>query len=342
MFPPLLDRVIVLTGPTASGKSQLALDLAEQLQQRDGKDVEILSLDSIAVYRDMDIGTAKPTVQQRQRVKHHLINLVSPDESFSVAEYLQAAHATVRRILREGRRAMFVGGTPMYLKAILRGFDPGPPADEAFRRQVEQEVRKTGPQALHQRLQQVDPLSASKIDPHDVRRMIRALEFARLTGHPISHHQIQFDHAPPPGTGAVFAIRIPRPVLHQRIAARVQSMFNKGLVDEVDALLNRYGKLSPTAAQAVGYRELLSARAAGKDPFATAEQVVTNTRRLARRQETWLRSLPEIRPIPAYQTEQVESAPSTPELIPKPNSHLVKAMLAQIPTVDPRSGDGCW
>jgi len=331
MFPPLLDRVIVLTGPTASGKSQLALELAEALQQRDGVAVEILSLDSIAVYRDMDIGTAKPTTQQRTRVRHHLIDLVSPDKSFSVAQYLQAAHATVQQVTQAGRRVMFVGGSPMYLKAVLRGFCPGPPADETFRRDVESEVQRTGPAALHQRLQQVDPLSASKIDPNDVRRMIRALEFARQTGRPISHHQVQFEVEPRPGSGAVFAIQIPRPMLHERIAARVASMLNDGLVEEVDSLLARYGELSATAAQAVGYRELIAARTTGDDPFAAAEQIVTNTRRLARRQETWLRSFPEIRPVPVDPQTATGSKSSGSGFTPRPARDMVESMLVQIP-----------
>lgn len=301
-FPSLFDSIIALTGPTASGKTDLAVAVAQALAERAGGRVvvEILSLDSIAVYRHMDIGTAKPTADQRAAVPHHLIDLVSPDREFSVAEYLELAHAKVARILARGRWPMFVGGTPMFLKAILRGFDPGPPADEMFRRQVAEDVERFGVEALRARLRQVDPLSAVRIDGGDVRRMTRALEFARLTGTPISHHQTQFEVTRPASRGRVWALQTPREVLHRRIADRVDGMFAAGLVDEVRGLLERPGGLSKTARQAVGYRELIAAIESGDDPASAADLVLFHTRRLARRQETWIRSFSEIRPLPTH------------------------------------------
>ncbi|EMB17886.1 tRNA (adenosine(37)-N6)-dimethylallyltransferase MiaA [Rhodopirellula europaea] len=313
-FAPLFDDVIVLTGPTASGKTELALRVAETLAARTNgrQEVEILSLDAIAVYREMDIGSAKPTSDQLARAPHHLIDLVDPWQEFSVAEYLHSAHACVQDILDRGKLPMFVGGTPMYLKGVLRGFDAGPPADEAFRNAVEEDLNQHGIGALRERLEQVDPLSAAKIDPGDSRRMIRALEFARATGTPISHRQLQFDAARSSREGLVFALRVPRPVLHQRIEKRVEEMFDEGLVAEVQGLLELERPLSKTSRQAVGYREIIEAIAAGDAPETAAEQVVFHTRRLARRQETWLRSFSEIRGLGSFESD---SAPDIDQCV---------------------------
>ncbi|MEM1225022.1 MAG: tRNA (adenosine(37)-N6)-dimethylallyltransferase MiaA [Planctomycetota bacterium] len=312
-FPPLSGQVAVLTGPTASGKTEIAIEAAEQLATIDpgAPPIEIVSLDSMAVYQGMDIGVAKPTRQQRDRIPHHLVDIVQPNQDFSVTEYLRRTHRVVAEIRRRGARPMLVGGTPMYLKAALRGFCPGPPPDEDFRRQVAEDVCRYGLASLRQRLVQVDPLSASKIDPGDERRMTRALEFAFHTGTPISHHQGQFDARPDPKESLVFALDMPRPVLHERIKARIEIMFDSGLPDEVVTLLRKYGQLSRTASQGVGYRELIpwaqavASSEAGSAASATAldsalEQVLFHTRRLARRQSTWIRSFSEIRSVETH------------------------------------------
>jgi tRNA dimethylallyltransferase len=304
----------VLTGPTASGKTGLAVQVAialanlpafsSQPPARPQPAIEIISLDSITVYKHMDIGTAKPTLADQAGVVHHLIDVVSPDQEYSVAEYLAAAHAKVHEIESRGNRPMFVGGTPMYLKAILRGFDPGPPADESFRHAVMQDVERFGTEALRRRLEQVDPLSAAKIQSHDVRRMIRALEFARQTGTPISHRQRQFEVEREPEQGLVFALQTPRSILHRRIEDRVTNMFASGLVNEICELKKAFPGLSKTARTAVGYREVLESdefkqlQSDTQTPVywtGVAEQVLFHTRRLARRQETWFRSFREIR-----------------------------------------------
>ncbi|WP_149494989.1 tRNA (adenosine(37)-N6)-dimethylallyltransferase MiaA [Roseiconus lacunae] len=320
-FPPLIDKAMVMTGATASGKSQLGIQLAERL------DGEILSLDSIAVYRDMDIGTAKPTRAERDRVPHHLLDLADPDEDFSVARYLHAAHRCVDEILDRSRVPIFVGGTPMFLKAILRGFDPGPPPDWDFRRSVEADVEKFGVEPLRQRLRQVDPISASKIGPNDIRRMIRALEVSKATGFPLSHRQIQFDRQTDAEKCHVFALMHPRSHLHERINERVEVMFRTGLIDEVKGLLKRYQTLSRTASQAVGYREIiewllnangrqenLRADANGFDNNTSLDQhrhliedVATHTRQLAKRQETWFRSFTEITAIDCGDVSSMEA-----------------------------------
>ncbi|QDT06520.1 IPP transferase [Rubripirellula lacrimiformis] len=291
-FESLANRSIVLTGPTASGKSRIGIELAKRING------EILSLDSIAVYRHLDIGSAKATAAEQSAVPHHLIDLVDPSEEFSVARYLHCAHAAVADVIRRGRVPIFVGGTPMFLKGVLRGFDPGPPADWEFRSAVEQDLAEHGIEALRSRLRQVDPLAEHRIGKNDARRMIRALEVAWQTGQPITHRQIQFDRPVATADCRVVAIRWPRPQLHDRINQRVDEMFAAGLVEEVRSLLDREHPLSRTARQAVGYREVLDyldQQDASLDD--TIALVATHTRQLAKRQESWFRSFSEIRGI---------------------------------------------
>ena len=281
-----------LSGPTASGKTGIALDLAELLN------AEVISMDSMTLYRDMDIGTAKPTAEQRNSVPHHLLDILSPTEDYSVSNYLETVRRKVAEIRERGREALFVGGTPLYLKALLRGIFQGPPADWEFRQQVEEEIKAVGLVALHKRLTQVDPLSAAKLHPNDKRRIIRALEVCRATGQPISHLQTQFEEGLPAEQCKVFVLQWPREVLHQRINARVDVMFAAGFVDEVNDLLARYGSLGRTASQAVGYCEVIAHVRGERDLVSTVEAVKARTRQFARRQETWFRSLSECRPVP--------------------------------------------
>src|SRR5438874_673528 len=244
--PPAVD-CWYLTGPTAAGKTQVGVELALRLN------AEIVSLDSMAVYRGMDIGTAKPPSFERERVRHHLLDIAAPSEEFSLSEYMDAAHAAISEVKSRGREVLFVGGTPLYLKSLLRGVYQGPPADWEFRQQIEQELRSLPLEALHQRLELIDPLLAAKLHPHDKRRIIRGLEVFKLMGQRLSHLQTQFDEGRPSSQANVFVLSWPREELHRRIDARVEQMFAAGLVDEVRGLLARYGTLSRTAMQAVGY-----------------------------------------------------------------------------------------
>ncbi|MCP4813892.1 MAG: tRNA (adenosine(37)-N6)-dimethylallyltransferase MiaA [Planctomycetaceae bacterium] len=288
--PPATDCWYV-TGPTASGKTEIGLQLAQRL------DAEVISLDSMAVYQQMDIGTAKPTTQQRQVVPHHLLDVVSAEMDFSLSQYVNEAHLAIDRIRQAGRQVLFVGGTPLYLKSLLRGIYEGPPADWEFREQIEKELEAAGVESLHQRLAQVDPLTAHRLHPHDKRRIIRALEVHKITGQPISHQQEQFDEGQPAEKCRVFVLGWPRPVLHSRIEKRVEAMFAAGLVEEVEKLLEQYQSLSRTASQAVGYREVIEMLQQGTSLEATIERVTIRTRQFARRQETWFRSLSECRRI---------------------------------------------
>ena len=283
-----------LSGPTAAGKTKVGLELAERIN------AEIISLDSMSVYQGMDIGTAKPTAAERARLPHHLLDVVPPTAEYSLAEYVDAAHAAIAEIHARGKQALFVGGTPLYLKALLRGIYQGPPADWQFRAAIEAELAQVGVEALHQRLQVIDPLLAAKLHPHDKRRIIRALEVFKVTGQPLSHQQTQFDQGERSERCKVFVLSWPREELHQRISDRVDAMFAAGMVDEVRHLLAVHGRFSRTASQAVGYREVVEYLALSQEtPLADCMELVkTRTRQFARRQETWFRGLSECRIIP--------------------------------------------
>jgi tRNA dimethylallyltransferase len=201
----------------------------------------------------------------------------------------------VADIRGRGREALFVGGTPLYLKALLRGLFEGPPANWELRREFEREVATIGSQALHERLEQIDPVAASAIHPHDARRLIRALEVYRSTGEPISHQQLQFDDGRPAEACRVFVLRRSREEQHARINARVDEMLERGLVDEVRRLTSAGRRLSRTASQAVGYREAMEYLAGRSAEVEMAERIKTRTRQFAKRQGVWFRSLSECR-----------------------------------------------
>lgn len=285
--PPL--EAYYLTGPTASGKTPMALELAQRIQ------AEIVSLDSMAIYRGMDIGTAKPTGEDRLRVPHHLLDIVDPNESFSVSCYADNAHRVAAEIAQRGKRVLFVGGTPLYLKSLLRGFFLGPPSNPDFRKAVEADVAQHGLASLRERLEQVDPLLAHKLHPNDQRRMIRGLEVAMATGRPLSHWQTQFDTPAINPQIRAAVVGIDRAWLHQRINHRTDRMLNAGLEDEVRALLDRFEGKMGTAAQAVGYREMIAYVQGKRSWEDTVLDIKAHTRQFARRQEIWFRSLKELR-----------------------------------------------
>ncbi len=290
-FSPALDCWF-LTGATASGKTAVGVELAGRIG------AEIVSLDSMALYRGMDVGTAKPTAPERGTVRHHLIDVLEPHESFSLARYLEAARRAVEAIKARNREVLFVGGTPLYLKGLLRGIFRGPPADWELRARLEQEARNQGPDFLHRRLAQVDPAAAERLHPNDTRRLIRAIEVYEKTGRPISQLQQQFDVGRDTHQCRVFVLDWPTPQLNARIDRRVDAMFAARLVEEVRTLLDRPRPLSKTAAQAVGYREVIEHLQGERGLAATIELVKTRTRRFAKRQRTWFRSLSECRFVP--------------------------------------------
>jgi tRNA dimethylallyltransferase len=280
-----------LSGPTASGKTRVAIPLAKRIN------AEIVSLDSMAVYKDMDIGTAKPTKEDRDQVPHHLIDMVDPTDEYSVSQFVIDAHRVVSEIRSRGKEVLFVGGTPLYLKTLLRGMFLGPPADWDFREQVEADIETFGMQALRDRVMQVDPISAHRILPEDKRRMIRVLEVSKITGQPLSHWQTQFERLSGHGRNHVFVLGWERKELHERVEKRVHEMFDRGLVAEVKMLLDRYHELGRTAMQAVGYKEPIDYLRGKASLDQTIEKVLIHTRQFVRRQEIWFRSIKEIQRI---------------------------------------------
>jgi tRNA dimethylallyltransferase len=288
-FDSLFAGSWFLTGPTASGKSAVGIELARRI------DAEIVSLDSMAVYRGMDVGTAKPSAADRQRAPHHLIDIVDPWADFSVAQYLTLAEEAVRQIRSRGHEPLFVGGTPLYLKALLRGLFSGPAADWDYRSQLEEIARREGLSELHRRLSVVDPAAARVLHPNDSRRIIRALEVYYRMGRPISEQQQQFDKLPTDDQRPVWVLDWRREQLHERIDRRVEAMFAAGLVEEVRGLLAGGRPLSRTASQALGYREVIEHLAGKTDLATTIDLVMLHTRQFAKRQLTWFRSLRECR-----------------------------------------------
>jgi tRNA dimethylallyltransferase len=288
-FAPLFAGCWCVAGPTASGKSAVGIELARLIN------AEIISLDSMAVYRRMDIGTAKPSVAEQREIPHHLIDIVDPCEDFSVAQYLTLAGEAIQQIRSRGREALFVGGTPLYLKALLRGLFSGPAADWDYRSQLEEVAQREGAPELHRRLSAVDPIAAARLHPNDKRRLIRALEVHHRAGSPISDQQQQFNRPPQVEQRPVWVLDWSRDQLHERIDRRVEAMFAAGLVDEVRELLAAARPLSRTAQQAVGYREMIEHLTGKSDLPTTIDLVKLHTRQFAKRQLTWFRSLAECR-----------------------------------------------
>jgi tRNA dimethylallyltransferase len=285
MTPDTFGNALVLTGPTGSGKSRLALELAPLLG------AEIVGMDSMTLYRGMDVGTAKPTPEERRLVPHHLIDVLEPWQPASVAWWLGRAAECCRDIEARGRRALFVGGAPLYLKALLHGLFDGPPADEGLRARLAEEAARDGRPALHARLAGVDPAAAARLHPNDVRRVVRALEVWELTGRPLSAWQTQWQGPPAAAPRCVWVDR-PRAELYRRIDARAREMVAAGLVEEVRALRSSPRPISREARQALGYKELF----AYLDGEGTLEEAVgriqARTRQFAKRQLTWFRHLP--------------------------------------------------
>jgi len=271
-----------LSGPTAAGKSALAIPLARSL------DAEIVSVDSMAVYRGLDVGTAKPSADQRTAVPHHALDVVAPAETYSVAHWLVDAARAVADCRARGRRILFVGGTPLYLRALRDGLAPLPPPDEAVRHRLAVEAAAGSPGLLHLRLAQVDPVSAARIHPHDEKRLIRALEVAETTGRPLSAAFAPQPH--PLFESRLLVVDLPRAALYERIDRRVEAMFAGGLVDETRAALALPGGIGPTARQAAGYAEAIDLLAGRIDVAEAVRRTQRRTRQLAKRQLTWLRS----------------------------------------------------
>ena len=278
------SSLICIVGPTAVGKTEIAIQLAQHLN------AEIVSLDSRQIYRGMDIGTAKPTLDQQRAVHHHLIDCVGVDQPFSVAEYQRLADTAIAEIRGREKRAMAVGGAGLYFRGIIDGLFDGPGADAEIRAKLQREADEHGNVALHERLRRCDPEAANRVHPNNRVRVIRALEVYELTGKPISVLQGQWKTDEPRYPFRAFGLNMPREVLYQRIEERVDRMVEAGLIEEVKGLLNQGYPRNCVAMQSFGYKELID-YLDGKRTFDEAIALLKqNTRRFAKRQLTWFRN----------------------------------------------------
>jgi tRNA dimethylallyltransferase len=259
----------------------------------------------MTLYRGMDIGTAKPTPEERGGIPHHLIDLLDPWESASVAEYRRWALRALEEIEARGKRVLFVGGTALYLKTLLRGLFEGPGADPLVRLRLEKEAEELGDQALYARLEERDPAIAARLHVNDRRRIVRALEVIELTGAPLSRFQVEHSRPAPPEVPVV-ALDRPRAELHDRINRRVEAMFEMGLVEEVRRLQSAERPMSSVAAQGVGYREVVAMLEGSTGLAETIERVKARSRQFAKRQATWFRGLVEVRRWPVAAGDGVE------------------------------------
>lgn len=284
----MAPKLIVICGPTATGKTKLGVALAQRL------DGEVVSADSMQVYRDLAIGTARPTAEEMAGVPHHMLGVVDPRENYSVARYVQEATGCVEDILRRGKRPILVGGTGLYIDGLCRGetyadFQPA----SGLRQTLQARARAEGLDALWRELEQVDPETAARLHPHDEKRVLRALEVWQATGKTISQHDRESRQRPPRYEKVAIALTYrDRQALYDRIDQRVDQMVARGLVEEVQGLLAAGVPLTGTAMQAIGYKELARALTQGGDLAQAVEEVKRRSRQYAKRQLSWFRRDP--------------------------------------------------
>ena len=276
--------MILILGTTASGKSRLAFELAGQTA------AEIISIDSMKVYRRMDIGTAKPTKQMRRQVKYHLLDVVEPSESFSVAAFLDLACKAIDRLKERNKPVIAVGGTALYIKTLLYGLFEGPAGDQQIRDKLRRQAETEGSKTLYDKLMKIDPLAADRIAPNDVKRIIRAMEVYEITGKPISGFQTQFDAEKPAHNWTIIGLRRQKADSGSRINKRVKKMIEVGLIDEVKSLLAEPEPLSKQARCAIGYAEIIDYLNAKTSLEDAIELIKKNSRRLAKSQRTWFKT----------------------------------------------------
>lgn len=287
MSVPSHPPAVFLMGPTASGKTALAVELLARFP------LEIISVDSALVYRDMNVGTAKPDAATLARAPHHLLDIRDPTETYSAAAFCDDARHLMGDIIARGKVPLLVGGTMLYFRALLNGLDDLPRADPQLRHAIEQEAGARGWPALHAELAQVDPVTAARLAPNDAQRVGRALEIFRLSGQPMSALLDRAQASLPYRTLQLALIPSERAVLHRRIAERFDQMLADGLLDEVSALRARYQlKATLPAMRAVGYRQAWACLEGDLNASELREQGIAATRQLAKRQLTWLRSWP--------------------------------------------------
>ncbi len=276
--------MILILGVTASGKSRLAFDLAEHLG------AEIISIDSMKVYRRMDIGTAKPPKEARQRIKYHLIDVVEPSNSFSVGAFMDAASDAMEQINSLNKKIVAVGGTALYIKSLLYGLFDGAGTDEQIRTELRERAEAEGLAGLHGELTKIDPAAAERINPNDAKRIVRALEVYQLTGKPISSFQKQWEQHQMKHDWTIIGLRREKADASSRINRRVNKMVDAGLVDEVKSLMDEEKSLSKQARCAIGYAEIIEHLNGQTSLEDAIESIKINSRRLAKGQRTWFKT----------------------------------------------------
>lgn len=282
-------KVIVICGPTASGKTGLSVKLAQKM------DGEIVSCDSMQIYKDMTIGTAKVTQEEMQGIPHHLIDFVSPDERYSVAEFQKDAEKAIREIIQRGKTPIVVGGTGLYVDTLVYHIQyPEIETDLEYRQELEELIQEQGLETVYQKAKEIDPQAAEKISSNDKKRIMRILEIYHQTGKTKTQLEIESRKEEPPYEYLVYAIGMDREKLYDRINQRVDIMLEQGLIEEVQALLKKYQHF-PTAMQGLGYKEVASYLLGNITKEEMVEMLKQETRRYAKRQLTWFRKNKDIK-----------------------------------------------
>ena len=277
------EKVIVICGPTASGKTVLSIELAKRING------EIVSADSMQIYKDMDIGTAKPTKEETQGIKHYLLDFVSPEERYSVAQYKQDAKVAIKEIIENGKIPIIVGGTGLYIDSLIYEIEYSDiKIDEDYRKELEKIAEEKGLDELYKMAKQIDPVAMEKISSNDKKRIMRILEIYKSTGKTKTEQEIESRKNPVEYDYKVFAINWDREILYQRINKRVDIMIEQGLIEEVKNILNKYDKF-PTAMQGLGYKEVVDYINGIYTKEEMIEKIKMETRRYAKRQLTWFR-----------------------------------------------------
>lgn len=277
-----MDKVIVIAGPTASGKTDLAVELALKVGG------EVISADSMQIYRKMNIGTAKPSLEERRGIPHHMLDIVDPDEDFSVAQFKYEADKCIREVLSRGKTPIVAGGTGLYVNSLVYNISFSDTiSDWEYREKLGNLAIEQGPQILHEMLEKVDPKSAEAIHPNNVKRVIRALEVYKTTGKPISEHKEESRKNPPPYDYHIFGLEVERDTLYARIEKRVDRMIGMGLYEEVEGLLKDGYSPELVSLQGIGYKEIIAAIKGECTLQAAIEKIKLGTRHLAKRQMTW-------------------------------------------------------
>ncbi|MEM7582662.1 MAG: tRNA (adenosine(37)-N6)-dimethylallyltransferase MiaA [Acidobacteriota bacterium] len=289
--------LIAILGPTATGKSSLGLRIGEEI------DGEIINADALQVYRELEIGTDKPSEAMRAALPHHLVDILDPEELYSAGEFVRRARPLIDEIRDRGRAPILVGGSGLYLRALLEGLSPMPPSDPETRTMLEERLAREGLEVLYCELLQVDPDTARRLAPRDRQRILRALEVAVSSGRPLSSWIRQRPLGTKPLEAVKIGLTLPRTILYDRISSRVEDMVRRGWVDEVAAILQRGVDPQVPAFQAIGYRQIVRHVQGGWSLRAAMDDTVRATRRYAKRQMTWFRKEKDVRWIPASEIE---------------------------------------